>query len=216
MTWRESLQDMHWAGDYIGYFQSYALGNIYDGQILAVLARDVPDCYERVGQGNFAPVLDWLRDHIWQYGIVYTGSELMTRLPEKPGRPAFPGLSEPEIRRPVWLLRCPMKKLTKGDQTKEHLYHCALALFRDKGYDGVTVDAIVQRAHVAKGTFYIYFKSKSDIITELLKSYDSYYLALKISRRPSMGVEEKFDAIITGSCRFTQEEIGRECIQGAV
>lgn len=22
------LQDMHWAGDYIGYFQSYALGNI--------------------------------------------------------------------------------------------------------------------------------------------------------------------------------------------
>ena len=24
---------MHWAGDYIGYFQSYALGNIYDGQI---------------------------------------------------------------------------------------------------------------------------------------------------------------------------------------
>ena len=27
-----------------------------------------------------------------------------------------------------------MKKLTKGDQTKEHLYRCALALFRDKGY----------------------------------------------------------------------------------
>lgn len=48
-----------------------------------------------------------------------------------------------------------MKKLTKGDQTKEHLYRCALALFRDKGYDGVTVDAIVQRAHVAKGTFRI-------------------------------------------------------------
>ena len=23
------LQDMHWAGDYIGYFQSYALGNIF-------------------------------------------------------------------------------------------------------------------------------------------------------------------------------------------
>ncbi len=77
------LQDMHWAGDYIGYFQSYALGNIYDGQILAVLLRDVPDCYERVGQGNFAPVLDWLRDHIWQYGIVYTGSELMTQLTGK-------------------------------------------------------------------------------------------------------------------------------------
>lgn len=106
-----------------------------------------------------------------------------------------------------------MKKLTKGDQTKEHLYRCALALFRDKGYDGVTVDAIVQRAHVAKGTFYIYFKSKSDIITELLKSYDSYYLALENQLQPSMGVEEKFDAIITGSCRFTQEEIGRECIQ---
>ena len=49
------LQDMHWAGDYIGYFQSYALGNIYDGQILAALERDMPAWQEEIRKGNFAP-----------------------------------------------------------------------------------------------------------------------------------------------------------------
>ena len=49
------LQDMHWAGDYIGYFQSYALGNINDGQILAALKRDLPAWQEEIRKGNFAP-----------------------------------------------------------------------------------------------------------------------------------------------------------------
>lgn len=74
------LQDMHWAGDYIGYFQSYALGNIYDGQLLAALERDNPHWQEDIRQGNFTPLNDWMREHIWQWGCCFTAGELVQRV----------------------------------------------------------------------------------------------------------------------------------------
>lgn len=74
------LQDMHWAGDYIGYFQSYALGNIYDGQILAALERDMPAWQEEIRQGNFAPLNGWMGEHIWQWGCCFTAGELIRRV----------------------------------------------------------------------------------------------------------------------------------------
>ena len=74
------LQDMHWAGDYIGYFQSYALGNIYDGQILAALERDMPAWQEEIRQGNFAPLNGWMGEHIWQWGCCFTAGELVQRV----------------------------------------------------------------------------------------------------------------------------------------
>lgn len=74
------LQDMHWAGDYIGYFQSYALGNIYDGQILERLQQDLPEYEADLAQGNFMRLNQWLDEHIRQYGCMYTGTELIQRL----------------------------------------------------------------------------------------------------------------------------------------
>ncbi len=74
------LQDMHWAGDYIGYFQSYALGNIYDGQILAAMQRDLPDMPARLAQGDVGCIAVWMDEHIWQYGCCYTAGEMVRRL----------------------------------------------------------------------------------------------------------------------------------------
>ena len=71
------MQDMHWSSGYIGYFQSYVMGNFYDGHYLASMRRDIPDMYEQVRKGNFAPVTGWLRDHVQQYGGMYTPAELL-------------------------------------------------------------------------------------------------------------------------------------------
>lgn len=78
------LQDMHWAGDYIGYFQSYALGNIYDGQILQALERDMPRWQEDIRQGNFEPLRQWMTEHIWQWGCCFTAGELIRRVTGNP------------------------------------------------------------------------------------------------------------------------------------
>ena len=52
-------------------------------------------------------------------------------------------------------------------KTREKLVSAAMELFARKGFDKTTVDEIVAKAGVAKGTFYLYFKSKDDMIKEL-------------------------------------------------
>lgn len=53
---------------------------------------------------------------------------------------------------------------------KQAILRNAADLFAEKGYRGTTVDDIVQATGIAKGTFYIYFKSKEDLLTEVVKN----------------------------------------------
>ena len=106
-----------------------------------------------------------------------------------------------------------MEKETKGARTKRHLYNCAIDLFRKKGYDHVSVDEIVKMAGMAKGTFYIYFHSKADIILEMLRQYDDYYDHVMASMNEAMPVERRLEEIVKASCRFTQDVIGLDLIR---
>ncbi len=47
----------------------------------------------------------------------------------------------------------------------------ALQTFAQKGYHRTSVSDIIQRAGIARGTFYLYFKNKRAIFEELLSSY---------------------------------------------
>ena len=69
------LQDSHWAGGNIGYFPSYALGSAYGAQLLAKMKEtvDVDACIRR---GDFGPINDWNREHIWNFGGLYPPGEL--------------------------------------------------------------------------------------------------------------------------------------------
>lgn len=77
------LQDMHWAGDYIGYFQSYALGNIYCGQIREAILRDIPDFENQLRQGSFVQLNQWLDENVRQYGCCFTAGEMAHRITGK-------------------------------------------------------------------------------------------------------------------------------------
>lgn len=73
------LQDMHWTGSWIGYFQSYTLGNIYDGMIYKAILKDLPDFDTLVQSGNFAPIINWLTENIWKYGRSVTAMDLLNK-----------------------------------------------------------------------------------------------------------------------------------------
>lgn len=47
--------------------------------------------------------------------------------------------------------------------TKRKIYKVAADMFSKKGFEGTSVDDIANKAKVAKGTIYYYFKSKDDI-----------------------------------------------------
>ena len=54
-------------------------------------------------------------------------------------------------------------------ETLERLYQAAIELIGEHGYSGTTVDEIVARAGVSKGTVYYHFKSKADLVSALLE-----------------------------------------------
>lgn len=53
-------------------------------------------------------------------------------------------------------------------QKKEALFNTAYDLFMQKGFNSTTISDIVERAGVAKGTFYLYFKDKYDLKNKLI------------------------------------------------
>ncbi len=72
------LQDVHWSAGLIGYFPTYALGNIYAAQFMNSMRKDL-DVDKCILEGNFSKILGWLRENIHQYGLVYPASELCRR-----------------------------------------------------------------------------------------------------------------------------------------
>lgn len=56
----------------------------------------------------------------------------------------------------------------RRDDTREKLFDAAVTLIGERGFHGTTVDAIVERAGVAKGTVYYHFKGKTELFDALL------------------------------------------------
>jgi len=73
------LQDVHWTYGAIGYFPSYAMGNIYGAQFLHKMKQDF-DFDGEIAKGNLNPVKDWLDDHIHTHGSLYYPKELLKRV----------------------------------------------------------------------------------------------------------------------------------------
>jgi carboxypeptidase Taq len=73
------LQDVHWAAGMIGYFPTYALGNLIAGQLWERAHADLPDLDARIGAGELWPLREWLREHIHRHGSKFTTAELLER-----------------------------------------------------------------------------------------------------------------------------------------
>ena len=54
---------------------------------------------------------------------------------------------------------------------KESILKVAEKLFEKYSYRKVSIDEITQEAGVAKGTFYLYFKNKNELYSQILKNY---------------------------------------------
>jgi carboxypeptidase Taq len=78
------MQDTHWASGLYGYFPSYALGNIYSGQMLECMEKTVTDWRTQVANGNFQQVKSWLNKNVHVHGDLYTPAELIQVITKKP------------------------------------------------------------------------------------------------------------------------------------
>ncbi len=74
------MQDTHWASGLYGYFPSYALGNIYGGQISSQITKNLPSWRQQLSEGNLEPVNDWLKTNIHSRGNLYDPQELIRQV----------------------------------------------------------------------------------------------------------------------------------------
>jgi carboxypeptidase Taq len=74
------LQDIHWSSGYIGYFSTYALGNLISAQLWEVIRRDIPDVTEQIRLGKFAALLGWLREKVHSHGRKFEPKELVQKI----------------------------------------------------------------------------------------------------------------------------------------
>ena len=82
------LQDVHWSSGF-GYFPSYTLGNLYSAQIYATLRQQYSNFDERLASGDTAFILEWLRNKMYVFGVIYQPVTLMERVTGETPNPEF-------------------------------------------------------------------------------------------------------------------------------
>ncbi len=102
-----------------------------------------------------------------------------------------------------------MKRTVKDPEVRrKEILTAAEELFKNHGYVNTTVEAIIQRVGVAKGTFYYYFKSKENILDALVheivdQRYEEYK---KIADDSKIRAIDKMRLMLRGDNQFSEKE----------
>lgn len=110
----------------------------------------------------------------------------------------------------------PKPVTARGEATRRRLLNAAEQEFGSKGYHGASVSSITQRADIAQGTFYLYFRSKEEMFLTLvrdighqLRAHSAQAIAQATNRLEAerMGLEAflQFTARHRGLYRIVQE-----------
>jgi AcrR family transcriptional regulator len=81
----------------------------------------------------------------------------------------------------------PHPRTKPPEERREDLMNAAQRLFIENGVPATTIDQIAAGAQIAKGTFYLYFSSKEDVLAALRERFVRDYLngiKTAVARRP--------------------------------
>jgi len=71
------LQDIHWSEGIIGYFPTYAIGNVLAAQLWRAAHADNPDLAAEISRGELGGLRVWLREKIHRHGRLLSPLELV-------------------------------------------------------------------------------------------------------------------------------------------
>lgn len=78
------LQDIHWYDGAWGYFPTYTLGAMSAAQLFAKAKADTPEILPSIAQGDFTPLMGWLRKNIHAKGCSLSTKDLITQATGEP------------------------------------------------------------------------------------------------------------------------------------
>jgi carboxypeptidase Taq len=85
---RGVLQDIHWSEGIIGYFPTYAIGNVLAAQLWRALRADLPGLDESLRAGEYGDLRAWLVEKVHRHGRRLTPAEIVE---QATGGPLDPG-----------------------------------------------------------------------------------------------------------------------------
>jgi carboxypeptidase Taq len=74
------LQDVHWSSGILGYFPTYALGNLVANQLWEKINQDITGLSDQIQRGEFKDLLVWLRENVHQHGTKFDPQDLVKRV----------------------------------------------------------------------------------------------------------------------------------------
>ena len=83
------------------------------------------------------------------------------------------------------------RRAREKEERKQDILKCAKRLFARKGFENTTMDEVAREAELAKGTLYLYFKSKEELLYSLLEPMlvDYNKRVRELASRPSPSQE---------------------------
>ncbi len=78
------LQDIHWFDGAFGYFPTYTLGAMTAAQLFDAAAGAVPELRTAIAEGDFRPLLSWLRANVHGQASLLGTDELLTQATGRP------------------------------------------------------------------------------------------------------------------------------------
>ena len=91
-------------------------------------------------------------------------------------------------------------------ETRARIVTAAARLFRESGYDGVGVDAIMSEAGLTAGGFYSHFSSKEALFAEAMATALDPGKALRATRGTALGATDPVGALIKGYLSRTHRD----------
>ena len=96
--------------------------------------------------------------------------------------------------------------MKKGEKRKHELLKIAYEMFLRRGYENTSVDEIIAKAQIAKGTFYYYFLSKEQLLEDVIEMMiENETAAAEQIMRLELPAPQKIVGIIA-SIKPTEEE----------
>jgi AcrR family transcriptional regulator len=91
---------------------------------------------------------------------------------------------------------------------RDRLETAALSLFRERGYDGTSIDAIARRARLAVGGFYQHYESKRQLLLALMHQLVERLSRLELPPIAGIDVRSELRALIAGAFTTDFEYLG--------
>lgn len=91
-------------------------------------------------------------------------------------------------------------------ETRERILTAAARLFRESGYDGVGVDAIMSEAGLTAGGFYSHFSSKEALFAEAMAAALDPEKTFRVTKNSALGETDALGALVKGYLSRTHRD----------